>query len=90
MIDYLNKVADTGKAVDLQQLFYCYTLGKDLTPTDACNNDVIQTIDRSLFGWLILSSSGPQTRLVRLHLDSRLVAWRTQNERSNLLLRLIA
>ncbi|KAF8945885.1 hypothetical protein BGZ46_005928, partial [Entomortierella lignicola] len=25
-IEYLNKMADTGKAVDLQQLFYCYTL----------------------------------------------------------------
>ncbi|KAF8924556.1 putative cytochrome P450 monooxygenase [Dissophora ornata] len=25
-IAYLNKIADTGKTVDLQQLFYCYTL----------------------------------------------------------------
>ncbi|KAF9998579.1 hypothetical protein BGZ65_005928, partial [Modicella reniformis] len=26
MIDYIDKVADTGKVVDLQQLFLCYTL----------------------------------------------------------------
>ncbi|KAF9956549.1 hypothetical protein BGZ72_002683 [Mortierella alpina] len=26
VIEYLNSVADTGKAVDMQQLFYCYTL----------------------------------------------------------------
>ncbi|KAG0006211.1 hypothetical protein BGZ80_002534 [Entomortierella chlamydospora] len=25
-IEYLNKIADTGKPVDIQQLFYCYTL----------------------------------------------------------------
>ncbi|KAG0368788.1 hypothetical protein BGZ54_001157 [Gamsiella multidivaricata] len=25
-IDYLNKAADSGEALDLQQLFYCYTL----------------------------------------------------------------
>ncbi|KAI8351103.1 cytochrome P450 [Mortierella sp. GBAus27b] len=26
VINYLNKVADAGKTVDLQQIFYCYTL----------------------------------------------------------------
>ncbi|KAG9324836.1 hypothetical protein KVV02_001581 [Mortierella alpina] len=26
VIDYLNTAADTGRAVDMQQLFYCYTL----------------------------------------------------------------
>ncbi|KAF9943755.1 Protein kinase alk2, partial [Mortierella alpina] len=26
VIEYLNSVADTGRAVDMQQLFYCYTL----------------------------------------------------------------
>ncbi|CAO3570767.1 unnamed protein product [Mortierella alpina] len=26
VIEYLNTVADTGRAVDMQQLFYCYTL----------------------------------------------------------------
>ncbi|KAF8942772.1 Protein kinase alk2, partial [Entomortierella lignicola] len=25
-IEYLNKMADTGRPVDIQQLFYCYTL----------------------------------------------------------------